>query len=283
MRQEDSMNNIAFLGLGHMGAPIASRLVDAGHQVTVWNRSAEKAAPLTERGARRADTPAEAAAGADVVITMLSDERAVREVLLGDDGVLSVAKPGTLLIEMSTIGPDAVRALHAELPEGVALVDAPVAGGPKAAADGTLVILAGGDSAEVDRAEEVLKAAGTLRRCGGKGAGASLKLVVNLGVIDGVALAAEALALARDLGLPDDLTLSVLRNGPIGGAVARSRDPESNFSIALAAKDLRLAAVHRDLPITRTVLDLMSTADQSAELGSLVEHARALPDQKDSR
>ncbi|MDQ3990886.1 MAG: NAD(P)-binding domain-containing protein, partial [Actinomycetota bacterium] len=107
---------VAFLGLGQMGAPMALRLVDAGHPVTVWNRSPEKARPLARAGAGVAPTPADAASRASAVITMLATPEAVVEVVTGPDGVLGAATEGQTLIEMSTIGPEAVRALQARLP-----------------------------------------------------------------------------------------------------------------------------------------------------------------------
>src|SRR5438132_8650963 len=116
------MAGIAFLGLGRMGARMATRLLDAGHDLTVWNRSKEKAEPLAERGARVAGTPREAAEGADVVITMLADEAALRDVVLGTDGVVAGLAAGALLVDMSTVGPDAIREIREALPEGVEFV-----------------------------------------------------------------------------------------------------------------------------------------------------------------
>ncbi|MET7923052.1 NAD(P)-dependent oxidoreductase, partial [Streptomyces sp. NPDC005349] len=174
------MEKIAFLGLGHMGAPMARHLLDAGHPLTVWNRTPAKAAPLVERGAVLADSPADAVRDADVVITMLATPDAVSEVA---DAIAPELRPGTYWAEMSTIGPEAVRQLAARLGDGVTLVDAPVMGGTDKAQSGELGILAGGDA---DRIEGVLAHLGTVTRTGAPGSGAALKLVVNTAVIGSV-------------------------------------------------------------------------------------------------
>ena len=130
------MTAVAFLGLGLMGAPMARRLLDAGHELVVWNRSADKAAPHEEAGAHRASTPREAVAGAEVVITMLADPVALAAVTEGPDGVGAGVGAGTTVLEMSTVGPAAVHRLRAALPGGVALVDSPVLGSTPQAGDG---------------------------------------------------------------------------------------------------------------------------------------------------
>ena len=122
------MARLAFFGLGQMGTPMAGRLLDAGHDVTVWNRTPSKANRLVERGARRAETPEEAARDAEALITMLATSEAVEEVLFGSDGAASTMAPGSTLIEMSTVGPDAVRQLAARLPGDASILDARVLG-----------------------------------------------------------------------------------------------------------------------------------------------------------
>src|SRR5438105_10660169 len=122
------MSKIAFLGLGQMGAPMAGRLLEAGHDVTVWNRTSGRAEPLAEKGAAVAGSPAEAGGGAEFAITMVATPDAVEAVLFGPDGLASALGPGQTLIEMSTIGPAAFRALTERLPAGVAAVDSPVRG-----------------------------------------------------------------------------------------------------------------------------------------------------------
>src|SRR5437763_1828963 len=122
------MSKVAFCGLGQMGAPMAGRLIDAGHHLTVWNRSPDKAAPLVARGARQAGSPAEAAADAEAIITMVATPEAVEEVLFGREGAAEGSVPGGIMIEMSTIGPFAVRQLAERLPARVEMIDAPVLG-----------------------------------------------------------------------------------------------------------------------------------------------------------
>ncbi|MFD3480444.1 NAD(P)-dependent oxidoreductase [Streptomyces sp. NPDC058695] len=242
------MEKIAFLGLGHMGAPMARHLLDAGHTLTVWNRTPAKAAPLVERGAVLAGTPADAVRDADVVITMLATPDAVFEVA---DTIAPELRPGTYWAEMSTIGPDAVRQLAARLGDGVTLVDAPVMGSTDKAEAGELGILAGGDA---DRIEGVLAHLGTVTRTGAPGSGAALKLVVNTAVIGGVGLVAEAMALADALGLPEDVAKGALAAGPLGGAVARAFAQGVHFGSDLAVKDIALATETTELPAMEAVL-----------------------------
>jgi 3-hydroxyisobutyrate dehydrogenase len=127
------MTAICLLGTGTMGAPMARRLLAAGHAVTVWNRNVSRAAPLADAGARVVASPAEAAALADIAITMLTDAVAVDAVLFGPDGALSALRPGSCVVQMSTIGPTAVRRLAGRMPAGIELVDAPVGGSASAA------------------------------------------------------------------------------------------------------------------------------------------------------
>lgn len=231
---------IAFCGLGRMGVPMAARLL-AGHELRVWNRTPGKAGSLVDAGATEASSPAEAAAGAEVVITMLADPAAVDDVVSG-----AGLRSGTTLIEMSTIGPDAVRSLAARLPEGVDVLDAPVLGSIPQATEGTLKIFVGGDAGVFERRRPVLEAMGTPRHLGPLGAGAAMKLVANstLGAL--MTGLAEALALADGLGLEESDVLDILSESPIG-VTAKGKRPliESgvytpNFTLALAAKDLRL-------------------------------------------
>lgn len=242
------MTNIAFCGLGRMGAPMAARLLDAGHTLTVWNRTPGRAAALLEGGATEAGSPAEAATGADVVVTMLSDPAAVDEVLFGAKGVADGLGRAATVMEMSTIGPDAVCAIAARLPEGVGLLDAPVLGSVPQATEGTLKIFVGGDEATVARCRPLLEAMGTPTHLGPLGSGAAMKLVANstLGAL--MCGLAEALALADALGLEEHAVLDVLAESPIGATVRSKRELiergeyPANFKLALAAKDLGLVS-----------------------------------------
>ena len=137
------MAKIAFLGLGQMGTPMAARLIEAGNEVTVWNRTRAKTESLVEHGAAAAETPGDAVAGADAVVTMLANPAALEQVLFADDGVVSALSPGQWLIEMSTVGPDTIRSVRRRLPAHVTLVDAPVRGSVPEATAGRLAIFVG--------------------------------------------------------------------------------------------------------------------------------------------
>lgn len=252
---------IAFLGLGRMGAPMAARLLSTGHQVVAWNRTAARAAPLAEAGARIAATAVEAVRTASIVITMLADRPAL-------DAVASQIAPAmrqdACLIEMSTVGPSAVRELATQMP---AVVDAPVMGSADQAAAGTLTVLAGGD---VGRVEGVLAAFGTVVACGGLGAGAARKILLINAAIGGIALAAELVELAEQLGVPD--ALSLLAAGPLPQAVARARTTTADFPIRLAAKDVGIALEQTQLPVLAAVRSrLLSAADQEADIRKVID------------
>ncbi|GIE49556.1 3-hydroxyisobutyrate dehydrogenase [Amorphoplanes nipponensis] len=257
------MTSIAVLGTGRMGAAITRRLLATGHQVTVWNRTAAKTAPLVAAGARAAPTPA--VPDAEVVITMLTDTEAVRAVLAA-----AAPRPGSVLVEMSTIGPAAVRGLT--VPDGVTLVDAPVLGSVAAAESGRLTVLAGGD---VTRALPVLEALGTVRRCGELGSGAALKLVANTALVTGLAALADTVAVARAVGVDVETALSVVGQGALGGAVTRATAAGAAFPVALAAKDLELVLSHVAAPMVRAAAEVLRGApDQDADLGTIVPEAK---------
>ncbi|WP_091200712.1 NAD(P)-dependent oxidoreductase [Micromonospora narathiwatensis] len=235
------MKVIALLGTGTMGTAVGRRLLATGQRLTVWNRTPARTGSLVAAGARAAATPAEAVRDAAVVITMLTDAAAVHEVLYGVDGAAPALRPGTHLVEMSTIGPRAVAELAGRLPAGVPLVDAPVAGSAGAAEAGRLVVLAGGTEAAVERVTPVLRLLGTVRRCGGTGRGAALKLVLNTALVTAVTATADALAVADAVGVDRRTAVEALAAGPLGGAVARATATDAAFAVALAAKDARLA------------------------------------------
>ncbi|GGR74632.1 hypothetical protein GCM10010252_11190 [Streptomyces aureoverticillatus] len=262
--------HVAFLGLGHMGAPMAARLLAAGHPLTVWNRTAAKAEPLVAAGARLEATPADAVREADVVLTMLAGPEALRSVA---DAIVPVLREGVHWVEMSTVGPDAVRELGERLPDGVTLVDAPVMGSTDKAAAGELGILAGGDAAAV---EPLLTALGAVTRTGPPGSGAALKVVVNTAVLGGVALVAEALALADALGLAEEVARGALARGPLAGAVARAFADDVHFGNDLAAKDVALATGAARLP----AMEAVRAHYEAAAADPTVAHediARAVP------
>src|SRR4051794_17477142 len=198
---------VAFLGLGIMGRPQAANIVRAGFDLTVWNRTRSRAEEFAEEfGAHLAGTPAEAAARADVTITMVPDSAQVEEVLFGKDGAAEGLREGTIAIDMSTIAPSASVSIGERLRrEGIGFLDAPVSGSRPKAEDGTLTIMVGGDAPDFERAQPVLNAMGELIvHVGPQGHGSVVKLINNtLAAINAAALA-EALALAERENLDTD-------------------------------------------------------------------------------
>jgi 3-hydroxyisobutyrate dehydrogenase len=258
---------VGWCGLGRMGAPMAMHVVRAGHDVAVWNRTPGRAADLVAAGAREVNSPAEAARDADVVVTMLFGPDAVREVLLGTDGIASGLPAGGLVVESSTIGPDVARELAATLAaSNHRFVDAPVAGSVQPATDGTLGVLVGGAETDVTEARPLLELWGDpqrVRHLGPVGAGSAMKLVVNLTLGVTMGAVGEALRLAGDLGIERTAALDVLSTGPVGFTVGSKRAllesgnfTPTNFSVELMAKDLALAVDvgQRDLALTAAAL-----------------------------
>jgi len=270
---------VAFCGLGQMGEPMAARLLDGSQELVVWNRSTERGDALVERGARRATSPADAAAGADVVITMLSTPDALDGVVFGDEGVAAGIEAGSTLVEMSTVGPDAVRRLAERLPERVDVLDSPVLGSVSAATEGSLELFVGGPADQVERWRPVLERFGTIHHLGPLGSGAAMKLVANSALATLMAGLGEALALADGLGLDASQVLALLAESPIGATAKSKRENietgtySPNFKLALAVKDVRLVtdAARRagvDLrlgPAARAWLE----AAEEAELGAM--------------
>jgi 3-hydroxyisobutyrate dehydrogenase len=237
---------VAFLGLGSMGLPLAGRLVDAGHDVRLWNRTTGRDAGLAAAGGRRAATPAEAARGDEVVITMLADPPALEQVLFGPNGVSETIAPDAILVDMSTVGPTAIRAAAARL-SPVAVLDAPVLGSVPHAKAGTLVMLVGGEPDVLARCAGVLGAMGTVRHVGPSGAGAMVKLANNAAGMSTMVCLAEVLALTDRAGIDPDAVLDAIGRGPLASFVDRWRDKVTgrensvDFRLALARKDLALA------------------------------------------
>jgi 3-hydroxyisobutyrate dehydrogenase-like beta-hydroxyacid dehydrogenase len=256
------MAKIGFLGLGEMGTPMAGRLIHAGHDVIVWNRTAERTAPLVQQGATVASSPAKAVVGAHFVITMLATPEALEQVLFGSAGLVPALSPGQVLIDMSTVGPDEARSVAARMPKAVPLVDAPVRGSVPQATSGRLDIFVGATDEDYERVRPILESLGSVRHTGGPGSGAALKLVANLVLGAAIVTLGEALALGESLALGPKLVLDALADSPIGPIVAAKRaNVESgqfapSFKLRHAAKDLRLvmeaaAAKGRDLKQAR--------------------------------
>jgi 3-hydroxyisobutyrate dehydrogenase len=262
---------VAFIGLGHMGGPMSRRLAEAGGDLTVFDVDAARAAPALERGARLAGSAAEAASGADVLITMLPTPAAVEDVMLGAGGALDALPDGALWVDMSTSSPsvaDRVRARGAE--RGVRVVDAPVAGMATGAAAGTLEIFVGGDAGDVERARPILEHLGDPERIfhvGGHGTGYVVKLMLNLLWFDQLVATAEVLTIGTRAGVDLEVLHRALVEGPTSSRLlARDMLPllkegeyEEGFTLALAGKDLRLA------------IDLAREAGVPAEVSAVVE------------
>src|SRR5215472_62813 len=242
------MTAVAVVGLGAMGSRLAARLLAAGHEVIVWNRSAAKTEPLAESGAIPAATPAEAAGRAEVLITMVADPAALWAVTEGPGGVVAGASASLTVVEMSTVGPTAVARLASALPPATALVDAPVLGSVAEAESGSLVILAGGPAQLVERVSPVLAAVGSVLHVGDLGAGAAAKLMANAALFALLGTLGEAIALARGLGLSAEAAYRVLAATPLAAQAERRRvalevgEYPPRFPLTLAGKDARLIA-----------------------------------------
>jgi 3-hydroxyisobutyrate dehydrogenase len=301
------MTHIAFLGVGRMGAPMAGRLADAGHELTVWSRTRAHAEALSDR-ASVASSPAEAATKAEVAITMLADGGALEEVVLGREGLLDGLAAGSLLVDMSTTGPAPARKVAKALePKGIDFVDAPVAGSVGPASEGSLAIMVGGEPEAVERAGPLLAVLGDPRRIwhvGAVGCGQAAKLMVNL-VLGGVMTAvAEGFTLGRVLGLDPEVALDVLEGASVAAQTVRGkRDKllrgdfeQAGFRLALMHKDLRLAldaarAARAALPGTERVADLFAGAkgqgladqDYSAVAAYLARMAPLLDERAEGR
>lgn len=267
-----------------MGLPMARRLTAAGHDLTVWNRTPSRAAPLAEAGAAVRGTPAEAARDRELVVTMLTDAAAVDDVLFGPDGAAPALPPGAVIADMSTIGPDAVHRVRGRLPEGIGYVDAPVSGSVPQAEAGELVILAGAGPEDLARCADALAVLGDVRHVGPPGAGAALKLVVNSTLVGNFAVLGEALALADRLGVDPGLALDALaRTSPQARRLKEHTDGDSpRFTLALAAKDLGLALDGSPHPGVLSTVRARTGAALAAGLGghdlvTLTDHIRRTP------
>jgi 3-hydroxyisobutyrate dehydrogenase len=202
--QAGQQEKLGYLGLGLMGLPMTRRLLGAGHNVTVWNRSSGKAATLVEAGASAAARPCDVAAAAEIIFMCLTDASAVEDVVFGDNGLASVAGAGKLVVDFSSIHPDKARSIAARLKaaNGMAWVDAPVSGGTKGAEEATLAIMAGGDAADVERVRPYIMAmARGFTHMGPTGAGQTTKLCNQIISGCSMAILAEATRLAVNAGI----------------------------------------------------------------------------------
>jgi len=240
------VSTVAVIGLGAMGSRFARRFLSAGHDVIVWNRTPEKAAELVELGASAAGSPADAARRAEALVTIVAEPAALRAVTEGFDGIAAGADGSTTVIEMSTVGPGAVRWLASALPAETGLLDAPVLGSLSEAEEGTLSVFVGGPAPLAELWTPLLSALGSPTHVGPLGAGASAKLVANATLFGTLALLGEVVALADGLGLSRDVTFDVLAATPLAGPAERRRpsiedgDYPRRFALTLARKDSEL-------------------------------------------
>src|SRR5688500_16637815 len=275
------MNTFAFIGLGIMGLPMAGHLLDAGAPLTVHTRTREKARALLDRGAKWANSPRDAAESCDVVLTCLPDTPDVERVVLGEDGVLSGARRGHIVVDHSTISPAATRRMNDALGQrGATLLDAPVSGGDVGARNATLSIMVGGD---VNMFRVVLPLLGhmgkTITYCGASGAGQLTKLVNQILVSVTNLAVSEALVFARNNGLDAEKTVAALSGGAAGSWQLANLGPRMlkgdfapGFTIDLQQKDLRLvieaaAKARTALPALALVHQLFTSAQAAGRGG----------------
>ena len=251
---------LGYVGLGLMGGPMARRLLAAGYELTVWNRDPAKAAALAEAGATVAGSAAEAAGASDIVFTCLTDTAAVEAVVFGPNGIAAGARPGSVLVDFSSMRPDAAAGFAKRLREqaGMGWIDAPVSGGVPGATNGTLAVMAGGDQADFDRvAPVVTHLAGRFTLMGPNGAGQTTKLINQLIVGCGFAIVAEACQLAEDAGIDPARIPQALAGGRADSPILQQYLPR------MAARDREVQA-----RIAIMIKDLTTVMDEGRRLGS---------------
>ncbi|MEE4588219.1 2-hydroxy-3-oxopropionate reductase [Streptomyces sp. DSM 41602] len=279
---------IAFIGLGIMGSPMAANLVKAGHTVTGYNRSQPAIDKLVAAGGKGAGSVAEAVADAEVVITMVPADPQVEEVVLGEGGVLENVKPGTLVIDMSSITPQtSVKVATAAKEKGVRTLDAPVSGGEAGAIEAVLSIMVGGEADDFADAKPVFDAMGTtVIHVGPTGAGQTVKAANQLIVAVNIQVVAEAVVFLENAGVDLPVALDVLAGGLAGSTVLNrkkanmvNREFAPGFRIDLHHKDMGIVtaaarAVESPLPVGSLVAQLVASARASGD-GSL-DHSALL-------
>ena len=268
---------LGFIGLGAMGGRMARRLLAAGYDLTVYNRTRGRTRPLEQSGAKVADTPGALAAGADVVLSSLADDAALEEVMFGPDGALASARPGTVFVDLSTVSPGTSRRLYeAGLAKGIAVLDAPVSGSTPQAEQGQLVIFVGGEETAYHTSEPIFAELGREAvYMGPAGAGTAMKLCVNALLGLGLQALAEAIALGLKSGLPRERFLQVLGDTTVLSPSQKSKlenarkgEYPATFPLRLMFKDFSLIeqrALALSVPMPLTAAAAQVTA---------VEHAR---------
>jgi 3-hydroxyisobutyrate dehydrogenase len=275
------VKNLAFIGLGIMGLPMAGHLLAAGHAVTVHTRTRSKAEALLAKGAAWADSAAEAARGAEVAFICVTDTPDVRAVLLGKGGVVEAARAGLIVVDHSTISPTATREMAAELARRqTVMLDAPVSGGDVGARNGTLSIMVGGDAGAFANVGPLLRHMGkTITHCGLSGTGQLTKLVNQILVSVTNLAVSEALVFAKNNGLDAEKTVAALAGGAAGSWQLQNLGPRMlkgdfapGFTIDLQQKDLRLvieaaAQANTPLPALALVHQLFTSAQAAGRGG----------------
>ena len=265
------MKKIGFVGLGIMGKPMAKNLLKAGYELVVFDINQEAVAEVVAAGAVKAENAKEVAAKSEAVITMLPNSPHVKTAVLGENGVLAGAKPGLILIDMSSIAPLAAHEVAAAVAkQGVEMLDAPVSGGEPKAIDGSLSIMVGGKQEIFDRCVELLSKMGkSVVRCGDIGAGNTTKLANQIIVALNIAALSEALVLATKAGVDPELVFNAIRGGLAGSTVMEAKAPmilagnfKPGFKIDLHIKDLANAIetghdVGVPLPLTSSVMEIL--------------------------
>jgi len=266
------MTNIAFIGLGIMGSPMAVHLAKAGHQVVGYNRTPDKTVPLVEAGGRAAESIADAVRGAEVVCVMVPDSPDVLDVLTGEDGVFDNANPGTLVIDFSSIRPDVTIQLAEQADgKGIRLVDAPVSGGEAGAVNAALSIMVGGQEGDFEAAKPYLDVVGkTVVHVGPSGAGQTVKAANQLIVAANIQALAEAVVFLDAYGVDTNAALEVLGGGLAGSKVLDQK--KQNMLGHTFEPGFRIALHHKDLGIVTTAA---REAGVVIPLGSLVAQLMA--------
>ena len=277
---------VGFVGLGIMGQGMARNLLKAGYGVRVWNRTSSRMDALIEAGASAGASPADVAANCDIIVVCVSDTPDVEEVVLGENGILCGVQAGALVIDCSTISPQATIDIAGRLKEkGVKMLDAPVSGGSEGAVNGTLSIMIGGDEEQVERARGLFEAMGsTITHVGSQGAGQTVKLVNQILVVGNCLAMCEALIFAQAGGVDLERCLNAVSGGAAGSWMLANRGPQiierdwrPGFTINLQQKDVRLIMQEADalgVPVLLSgqVFSLYRTLQQ-AGLGEEGNHA----------
>ncbi len=273
------MSTVAFIGLGAMGSRMAMNLHAAGHKLRVYNRDRAKSQPFADKGIEVCASPAAAAKGAQFVCSIVSDDIATREVMLGSSGVVGAAAAGTIVLDSSTNTPAMAREVaFAARAKGVFYLDAPVSGSLVQAQGKELVILVGGDKASFDKAQPVLGAMGRMvRRIGDSGAGATLKLINNMLTATLTAVIAEGAQAAEAANLDRDAVMEVLNEGAAGSRALKTklpkmfkRDFSAQFQLELMDKDLRyFLALAQELDRPAPIASLVRSQYQAARRAQL--------------